>query len=51
MLVSTLGAADRIKHGVDEGSRLVLSGGSFDVTCVGNLEYEGTGDGDPMVNP
>ena len=51
MLVSTLGDADIIKHGIDEGSGLVLYGGSFDVTCIGNLEYEGTGEGDPMVNP
>ena len=50
MLGITLGAADIIKHCVDEGSGLVLSGGSFDVTCVGNLEGEGTGEGDPMGN-
>ena len=44
----TLGVADRSKPGVDEGSRLVLSGGSFGVTWVVILESAGTGDSDPL---
>ena len=44
------GSADRIKPCVDEGSGLVLSGGAFEGTCVGNLECEGPGEGDPLGN-
>ena len=38
-----LGTLERIKPGVDEGSGMVLSGGSFEITWVGNLEGEGPG--------
>ena len=48
MLGITLGSASRRKTVVDEGSGLVLSGGSFEVTWVGNLEGVGLGEGDPM---
>ena len=29
---------------------MVLSGVSFEVTRIGNLEKEGPGEGDPLVN-
>ena len=38
----THGAAGRSKPGLEEGSGLVLSGGSFEVTWVINLEVVGT---------
>ena len=38
LLGITLGTEDRRKPVVDEGSRLILSGGSVEVTWVGNLE-------------
>ena len=41
----TLGAAYKIKPGFDEGSGLVLSGGSFEVTSVINLEVADPGEG------
>ena len=45
-----LESLDRSKPGVDEGSQLVLSGSSFEVTQVGNLEGEGPGEGHPLDN-
>ena len=50
MLGITLVASDRSKPGVDEGSWMVLSGGSFEITWIINLEDEGTGEGDTMDN-
>ena len=50
MLRITLGDLDRSKPGVDEGYGLVLSGGSFGVTWVDNLESAGPGEGDPLGN-
>ena len=41
MLGIVLGVSDRIKPGVDEVPRMVLSVGSFGVTWVGNLEIAG----------
>ena len=46
----TLGAVDRIKSGIDEVSGMVLSGGSFEGTWVGNLEDEGPGEGETLGN-
>ena len=46
----TLGAADISEPGVDEGSGLVLSVVSFEVTWVSNIEGEGPGEGDPVGN-
>ena len=46
----TLGAADRRKPGVDEGSGMVLSGGSFEVNLVGNIDFVGPGEGYPIRN-
>ena len=43
MLGIILGDLARIKPGVDEGSGLFLSGGSFVVTCVGKIEVTGPG--------
>ena len=48
MLDIPCGAIDRIIIKFDEGSGLVLSGGSFEVTWVGNLEGVGLGESDPM---
>ena len=42
--------SDIIKPDVDKGSGIVLSGGSFGVTWVGNLESAGPGEGDPLVS-
>ena len=50
MLGTTHGAAHRRKPGVDEVSGTVLSCGSFEDTWVGNLECEGTGEGDILGN-
>ena len=47
MLGITLVVADRSKPGVDEVSGMVLSYGSFGVD---NLEIEGPGEGDPLIN-
>ena len=46
MLGITRGYTDRSKPGVDEVTGLVLSGGSFEVTWDGNLEFVDTGQGD-----
>ena len=46
----TLGAADIIKAGVDEGSGLVSSCGSFGVTRVGNSESVGPREGGTLGN-
>ena len=48
MLGITLGIADRSKPGVDDGLGMVLSGVSFGVTWVDNLESAGSGDVDPL---
>ena len=45
-----MGVADRIKPGVDEGSGIVLSGGSFWFTWVGNLDISVPIEGDPHGN-
>ena len=50
MFVITLGAADRGKTGIDEVSGMVLSGGLFEVTWVGNHEGAGSVEGDPVGN-
>ena len=50
MLEITLGNAVISKLGVYKGSGMVLSGVYFWVTCVGNLESVGPGEGDPLVN-
>ena len=49
-LGSTLGYAGRSKPGVDEGSGVVLSGGSIEFTWVDNLEGAGPGGGEPLSN-
>ena len=49
-MVITLLVADRIKPVFDEGSWMVLTGGSFEVTCVGNIESAGPGEVDPLGN-
>ena len=46
----TLGAEERRKTDVDELSGLVLSGVSFGVIWVGNLESVGPGECDPLGN-
>ena len=51
MLGITLGVSDRSKPGVDKVSGLVLSGGYYGVTWVGNLESAGPGEGEPLNNP
>ena len=50
MLVITRGDVYRSKSGVDEGSGLLLSGGSFEGTCDSDLDGEGPGEGDPQIN-
>ena len=45
-----LGDAYRSKPGVDEGSGVVLSGGSIEFTWVDNLEGAGPGGGEPLSN-
>ena len=50
MLIITLGDADRSKPDVDELTWLVLSGGSIEVTWVGNLEGVGPDDSDYLIN-
>ena len=50
MLGITQGAAERIKPGVDEGSGLVVSGGSFEGTFFSYLEGSGLLEGDPVGN-
>ena len=50
MLGILLGSAKRIKPGVDEGSGMILSGGSFGVNWVGNLESAGPREVDTLGN-
>ena len=50
MLVITSLAVDRRKHGADEESGTLLSGGLFEGTWVGNLDIAGYGECDPMGN-
>ena len=50
MLGITRGAEDRSKPGVGEVSGLVLLGGYFEVTWDGNIEGEGTVEGDTLCN-
>ena len=50
MLGVTLGAVDRSKPVVDEGSGLVFSVGYFQVIGFSNLEGSGTGEGDTLSN-
>ena len=50
MLSITLGASDRRNPDVDDGSGMDLSGGSFGITWVGNLEISDPGEGDTLGN-
>ena len=43
-------SSNRIKPGVDEGSGLVLSGGYFEGTLIGNFEGAGPVEGYPLGN-
>ena len=50
VLFITLGAAERRKPVVDEGSGMVLSGGYVEVTLVDNLEGADPVEGENMSN-
>ena len=50
MLGITLRSAEINKLGVDEGSGMILSDVSIEVTWVGNIEGAGPGEGEPWVN-
>ena len=49
-MVTTFGAADKRKPGVDEVLGMVLSGGYLGVTWVGNLDSAGPVERGPVGN-